>query len=194
MLDDNRMDELGLLYTLFVQVPADAGRKALRTGLKADIEERGKGINAGSMATSSASPLAIKTTASGRTSPAMDGVKVKQEPSDVDMNIPQSGVTLHDEKGKGKGKAVPGAAPGQAAQAPALAQAVRWVQDVLDLKDKFDRILEGSFGGDKSIQISINEVSMMSFTISASVADCTGFPVIYQCASARTRVPVVIHR
>jgi cullin 3 len=42
---------------------------------------------------------------------------------------------------------------------PALGPAVRWVQDVLDLQDKFDRILNGAFGGDKAVQTSINEVS-----------------------------------
>jgi hypothetical protein len=96
----------------------------------------------------------------------MNGSQVKQEPTDVDMNIQLDDVPVKEEKGKGKGKAVAGsaasagAAAGASAQAPALAQAVRWVQDVLDLKDKFDRILEQAFQGDKSIQISINEVSL----------------------------------
>jgi hypothetical protein len=42
--------------------------------------------------------------------------------------------------------------------AVALANAIRWVQDVLDLKDKFDGVLRDAFAGDKGIQTAINEV------------------------------------
>lgn len=179
MLDDDRTDELGLLYTLFAQVPNDQGKKALRAGLKVDIEERGKGINAGStavagpMTSASASASNVKVEAGAGQD---EEVKVKQEPTDVDMNIPDTdniptgSAGAGAGKGKGKAKAAtptagsgaggvtPGAGGAGPAQAPALAQAVRWVQDVLDLKDKFDRILDGAFQGDKSIQASINEV------------------------------------
>lgn len=55
-----------------------------------------------------------------------------------------------DPKGKGKAKA-------PSAAATNLAQALRWVQDVLDLKDKFDKILEKAFMDDKQVQASINE-------------------------------------
>lgn len=54
---------------------------------------------------------------------------------------------------KGKGKAKP-----PSAVATALSQALRWVQDVLDLKDKFDTILDHAFAGDKQVQASVNEV------------------------------------
>jgi hypothetical protein len=58
---------------------------------------------------------------------------------------------------KGKGKAKPTSTP-----SAALSSALRWVQDVLDLKDKFDKILDDAFGGDKSVQTSINLVCSMS--------------------------------
>ena len=54
-----------------------------------------------------------------------------------------------DPKGKGKAKASP-------AQT-ALASALRWVQDVLDLKDNFDRTLQDAFLGDLLMQAAINE-------------------------------------
>jgi cullin 3 len=57
-----------------------------------------------------------------------------------------------------KGKA-PARAP--SAQATALTQALRWVQDVLDLKDKFDHLWENAFSSDKQVQASINEVSFV---------------------------------
>lgn len=37
--------------------------------------------------------------------------------------------------------------------------ALHWVQEVVDLKDKADRILSEAFSDDKSIQMSMNEVS-----------------------------------
>jgi cullin 3 len=57
-----------------------------------------------------------------------------------------------DVKGKGKGKPT-------TTTSAALSAALRWVQDVLDLKDKFDKILDQAFGGDKAVQTSINLVS-----------------------------------
>lgn len=66
---------------------------------------------------------------------------------------PSTAVTeeVDDPTGKGKAKAV--TASGQ------LSSALRWVQDVLDLKDKFDATLSQAFGSDMSVQMSINEVS-----------------------------------
>lgn len=55
-----------------------------------------------------------------------------------------------DTKGKGKAKAPTASG--------ALSSALRWVQDVLDLKDKFDLILNKAFASDMLVQMSINEV------------------------------------
>ncbi|ORX40451.1 Cullin [Kockovaella imperatae] len=54
----------------------------------------------------------------------------------------------NDEDPKGKGKAK---------ESNALSSALRWVQDTLDLKDKFDQLLAQAFGNDLSVQTSINE-------------------------------------
>ena len=98
-----------------------------------DIEERGKTINEGATAEPEAGPSGSLT---------QGGVPNM----DVDAEV--------DPKGKGKANA---ASSGNAATA--LGSALRWVQDVLDLKDKFDRILDQAFGGDKAVQTSINEVT-----------------------------------
>ncbi|KAI0775190.1 Cullin-domain-containing protein [Trametes elegans] len=55
-------------------------------------------------------------------------------------------------KGKGKAKARP---PNAASQT--LALALKWVQDVLDLKDKFDRIWARAFQGDRDLESGLNE-------------------------------------
>lgn len=54
---------------------------------------------------------------------------------------------------KGKGKARPGT------QAQTLEDALKWTQDSLDLKAKFDRVLEHAFGSDKGLETAIIEVS-----------------------------------
>lgn len=58
---------------------------------------------------------------------------------------------------KGKAKAVTAPAGGTAKKT--LDAALKWVQDVLDLKDTFDRILKSCFRDDKGIQTAMNEVS-----------------------------------
>lgn len=123
MLDADRIADLRRLYVLFLRVPDDAGRLALRLALRGDIEERGKEINEGT----------------------------KDEPGPSQNGEPGMDVD-EDVKGKGKAKATGGAT--------ALASALRWVQDVLDLKDKFDRVLDQAFSGDKSVQMAINEASV----------------------------------
>lgn len=127
MLDLDRIADLKRMYTLFLRVPEDVGRRTLRQALKNDIEERGKGINEG-----------------GVINPGGD----EEGGEDEEMDGKAAG------KGKGKGKERAGAGAG------ALMLALRWVQEVLDLKDKFDRVLEEAFGGDKAVQTSINEVSL----------------------------------
>ena len=56
-------------------------------------------------------------------------------------------------KGKGKAKARP---PNPASQT--LSLALKWVQDVLDLKDKFDKIWSKAFQSDRDLESSLNEV------------------------------------
>ena len=65
---------------------------------------------------------------------------------------------MADEDGatKGKGKGKEKAAP--ASQAFVAAQA--WVEEVLVLKDKFDRILKTAFGSDHMVQASMIEVGV----------------------------------
>lgn len=67
-----------------------------------------------------------------------------------------------DANDKGKGKAVDRSA-GAAGPATGTQGALQWVQHVLDLKDKFDRLLNEAFMSDKSFQTKINEVATILF-------------------------------
>ena len=64
----------------------------------------------------------------------------------------------------GKHKSRP---PGSAAQT--LALALKWVQDVLDLKDKFDQILKKSLQSNRELESGFNEVCAFC------AAGCLGF-------------------
>ena len=63
-------------------------------------------------------------------------------------------------KAKGKAKARP-----LHAGAQGLALALRWVEDVLQLKDKFDRIWDMSFKNNRDIESGLNEVTDFGFNL-----------------------------
>jgi cullin 3 len=80
-----------------------------------------------------------------------------------------------DRKGKGKARA-----PNAGAQT--LSLALRWVQDVLDLKDKFDCIWKQACCSDREVESALNEVGRASCTMenmSAHIFDFfTGLRVV----------------
>lgn len=71
---------------------------------------------------------------------------------DVDVDIDEADTTVTASKGKGKWRARGQGPP------PTLVLALRWVQDVLDLKDRFDRLWKQAFGSNREIESALNEV------------------------------------
>lgn len=126
LIQDSRIDDLKLLYTLFGRV--GKGHPVLQAGVSAWIVAIGKQIN--------------------------EGVSLAPEPE----------TRAEDAKGKGKAtdegeglKKKPEA--GGAINAKTKA-ALAWVQNVLDLKDKFDTLLAKAFASDKAFEKSINDVRL----------------------------------
>lgn len=74
------------------------------------------------------------------------------------------------EKGKGKGGMRP---PNSGAQT--LALALKWVQDVLDLKDKFDRVWELGLRRDRELEITLNEVRPCTIILHAMLSTIQAF-------------------
>ena len=163
MIDQRRAVDLSRMYTLFLKVPQDAGKDALRFALRADIEDRGKAIN--------------------------DAANEPELGPSTNGGGEQAGMELDGGDVKGKGKAKPASSA-----SAALTSALRWVQEVLDLKDVFDRILEESFVGDKAVQSSINHVCPIWIGLDTLHADSTGIPIVHQCQFSSTRVPIFVHR
>ena len=164
MIDTDKLSDLRRLYDLFMLVPGHEGRDAFRMALRMDIEERGKAVNQGAL-------------------------EPEAGPSGVATPLERDQALEDDLKGKGKARA---AAPSSAASA--LSSALRWVQDTLDLKDKFDQLLEQAFNGDISVQTSINEVSSPPHSRDIGAHPFLGVSIIYQRESQSSGISLSVHR
>lgn len=103
------------------------------------------------------------------------GKEINQRASGVSTNgevVVDVGEEDEGSKKKGKGKA------GQAAQT--LNLALQWVQDVLDLKDTFDRLWTAAFLSDREIESSLTEVRYIYLRVNATLS--------YQCTFPRKRL------
>ncbi|EIW83862.1 Cullin-domain-containing protein [Coniophora puteana RWD-64-598 SS2] len=134
LIDLNRLDDLSRLYRLFTMVPP--GLPTLRRALKDSILRRGREINQ-----ASTSADAMQAAAA-----AADAMQAAAAAADDDADVEDAA------KGKGKGKAREAPAGSQM-----LSMALKWVQDVLDLKDKFDYLWKQSFDGNREIEGTLNE-------------------------------------
>jgi len=154
MLDWDRMDDLARLYRVFGKVPL--GMKELKKAMKESVKERGEKINEGFQDGPSGGGGGGPPPPPG---PSSGGAGAGAG-SSMGGAGEEGGGGEKDPKGKGKGKEGSTAGGGGGASAAgALQSALRWVQEVLDLKDKFDKILREAFSGDKTVQTAINEVS-----------------------------------
>ncbi|CDR88704.1 related to Cullin-3 [Sporisorium scitamineum] len=133
MLDEDRKEDLGRLYTLFNKV--NGGPHTLRLGLKSYIATKGKLIND-----------AVTGQSAQQQAPSTDAPVARREPGDDDASTAAS-------KGKAKDKASAEAD----ASTPQAATAIRWVEDVLEFKNKFDSILDTAFVKDTGCETAINE-------------------------------------
>ncbi|KAE8221728.1 hypothetical protein CF319_g4955 [Tilletia indica] len=129
MLEEDKIDDLARMYRLFYRVAE--GPAVLKSGVKAYIGRKGRAINE----------------AIGASSGAGSGANAGN-----DIDEPAG-----DEAGARRGAAAAGGGGGAGSAGNAGALAFKWVEDVLALKVKMDRILKDGFGDDKGCEASINE-------------------------------------
>lgn len=155
MLHEDRRGDLGRLYRLFSRVADGPG--ALKSGLKAYVTSKGKLIN--EMVSSS-----VNAGAPSNAPKAAENVPEKTVEEGGD-DAPTGDGEAPATKARGKAKAGVSAPDASASQAstPQAALALKWVEDVLAFKDKFDNILVTSFQDDKGCETAINEVSHARF-------------------------------
>lgn len=152
MLDEGRDGDLTRLYALFKRVPE--GLPVLNQGIRAYIGQKGRAINeqVGNKATPATSVVA--TSGSTNTdSPSTDGAGHKAS------NATSSAA---------KGKVAATAPDAGAATTPQAALALKWVEDVLAFKTRFDHVLQESFSEGKTVdagcETAINEVRIQAPT------------------------------
>jgi cullin 3 len=85
------------------------------------------------------------------------------EPGETINIVDEPGVQTEKEKGKAKSRPPNGAAQ-------TLSLAVKWVQDVLDLKDKLDQIWKRSFQSCRDLESGINEVRRFCYFNSSFIS------------------------
>jgi cullin 3 len=81
---------------------------------------------------------------------ASSGTEVGEE--DIDVVGNDDAATKAKGKGKGKARTVAGA--------QTMSLALKWVQDVLDLKDMFDNVWKRAFQSDRDLESALNEVCL----------------------------------
>lgn len=76
-----------------------------------------------------------------------------------------------------------------------LPVALHWVEGVLQLKDKFDRIWEVSFKKDPKIEIALYEViTIVSFIVTHVTLTCSGVRIVHKPTSTSFRVHIPLYR
>lgn len=107
------------------------------------------------------------------------GAGAEDEPAEED-------IAKRKDKGKSKPRGSPGAIP-----------AIKWVQDVLDLKDKFDTIWRDAFKSDRDIEAALNEVITTSFWSvrrgPSSFDTFAGIRNVHQSSSQGARIHFALH-
>lgn len=156
MVEGDKVEDLRRLYKLFGRIERGNGWEELKKGIQDWIVGRGKKINEGvEIVVSGAAVGAAKK--DGSVTTTGDGGGGEEGQDDDEMG----GASVAKSKGKGKEKereTGSGSASTAAIATAGTNAAISWVQSVLDLKDKFDRLLGSAFGGDKAFQNSINKV------------------------------------
>jgi len=78
---------------------------------------------------------------------------------------------------------------------PTLAVALRWVEGVLQLQDKFDRIWEVSFKEDPEIEVALHEViAIVSFIAIYVTLSCLGVRIVHKPTNTSFRVHIPLYR
>lgn len=160
LIQDSRLEDLRLLYALFGRV--SGGHTALQSAVSKWIIEIGGKVNDGLL-------VVLERGDEEDGAPTDPKGKGKAREDDVDMK-PE----IHKKRPE---------APGNAKTKAALA----WVQNVLDLKEKFDTILSKAFSSDKAFEKSINDVGRCLPTSEFAHADLSFTCRPSQFSSIKTR-------
>jgi cullin 3 len=153
MIDTMRIPDLQRIYRLYGRANVTEGLEVLMAELKKYVSTRGFAINENVTAGTSAVSADVPSTSKANTTVLSSSSKLDE------VNVQGAADKV---KGTSAGNA-PAAAPAGTAMSAAAAVniALRWVQEVLDLKDTFDKVWKEAFEEDKAIQTALNDVSVL---------------------------------
>lgn len=182
MIDTMRIPDLQRVYRLYGRPNVKEGLDVLMSELKKYVSTRGNAINE-NVTTGTSTVAAVLAT---------DVPSTK-----ANTTVLSSSTALDEVNAQGAAQKVPGTSSGKAtpnvasagtatSAAAAVNIALRWVQEVLDLKDTFDKVWKEAFEEDKAIQTALNDVSgiMLAFAVWGLILSCwrlAGFPKFHQC-------------
>lgn len=162
-----RVQDLARMYLLFGRT--SKGHQVLKNGIKKYVIGKGNEINDNvNNATNNASvelkkPLKPKQPSESSKAMDEDISNATSVPPNADGAPPNQASTSTSaskiNSAKGKGRATASAAVDTNASTPAAATALRWVEEVLDFKAKFDGLLKRAWEDDKLMEGAVNEVS-----------------------------------
>jgi cullin 3 len=156
MIDTMRIPDLQRVYRLYGRPNVKEGLEVLMSELKKYVSTRGNAIN--------------ENVTTGTSTVAAALVPDVPSTSKANTTVLSSSTTLDKVNAQGAAQKVPGTSSGRAtpnvapagtatSAAAAVNIALRWVQEVLDLKDTFDKVWKEAFEEDKAIQTALNDVS-----------------------------------
>lgn len=152
MIDTMRIPDLQRIYRLYGRANVTEGLDVLMAELKKYVATRGFAINENVAAGTSALAAAnVPSVSKANTTVLSSSDKLDE------INVQGAAQKV---KGTQSGNHAASAPAGTATSAAAAVNiALRWVQEVLDLKDTFDRVWKEAFEEDKAIQTALNDVS-----------------------------------
>ncbi|GHJ85109.1 hypothetical protein NliqN6_1511 [Naganishia liquefaciens] len=150
MIDTMRIPDLQRIYRLYGRANVTEGLDALMGELKKYVSTKGSAINENVAAgTSAIAGTNVPSASKANTTVLSSSNKLD------DVNAQGAAQKV---KGTHSGNNAAGMPAGTATSAAAAVNiALRWVQEVLDLKDTFDRVWKEAFEEDKAIQTALND-------------------------------------
>lgn len=141
MLDNDRVGELGMVYDLISRV--DPKKEELRKALQKRVVELGGDVNQGALASTQAS------TALPTKDPAEKVGDDWEKLPALPRRLHPTGQEAQDSSRQNNN------GPAEKATNLQTAAAIKWVDDVLQLKDKYDRIWTEAFSSDPGLQTAL---------------------------------------
>ncbi|KAJ9119446.1 hypothetical protein QFC24_005679 [Naganishia onofrii] len=167
MIDTMRIPDLQRVYRLYIRPNVTEGLNVLMSELKKYVSTRGHTINEN--VTAGVTPAITSDVPSS----SKANTTVLSSSTQLDPVSAQGAAQKVTGTSSGKPSLAGAAANTATSAAAAVNVALRWVQEVLDLKDTFDRIWKEAFEEDKAIQTALNDAFQSFINVNSKAQEYT---------------------